>query len=151
MTEILSLETIKLQAVVTSKEDAIRQAGELLVASGCVRPDYIQGMLAREQTMSTYIGNGVSIPHGQFGDLQLVNRTGISVLQVPDGIEWEDGEKAYLVVGIAATGDEHIMVLQNLAEVVEDEDTAQFLATTTEPNAILEKLNKPLQDEETDS
>ena len=148
MAEILSLETIKIQATVESKEDAIRKAGELLVASGCVKPAYVEGMLAREQTMSTYIGNGVSIPHGQFGDLQLVNRTGISVLQVPAGIEWEDGEKAYLIVGIAATGDEHIMVLQNLAEVVEDEDTAQFLATTTDPAAILEKLNKPIHEEE---
>ncbi len=100
--------------------------------------------------MSTYIGNGVSIPHGQFGDLQQVNRTGISVLQVPAGIEWEDGEKAYLIVGIAATGDEHIMVLQNLAEVVEDEDTAQLLATTTDPAVILENLNKPIQAEEDD-
>jgi len=145
MADILSLDTIKIQATVESKEDAIRQAGELLVASGCVHPDYVKGMLAREKTMSTFVGNGVSIPHGEFADLQLVNRSGISVLQVPAGVEWEEGEKAYLIVGICATGDEHITILQNLAEVVEDLETAQFLATTTDAGAILEKLNSPIQ------
>lgn len=145
MADILSLDTIKIQATVESKEDAIRQAGELLVASGCVHPDYVKGMLAREKIMSTFVGNGVSIPHGEFADSRLVNRSGISVLQVPAGVEWEDGEKAYLIVGICATGDEHITILQNLAEVVEDLETAQFLAITTDVGAILEKLNRPIQ------
>lgn len=147
MADILSLATIKIQATVESKEDAIRQAGNLLVASGCVHPDYVRGMLAREKTMSTYVGNGVSIPHGEFADLKLVNRSGISVLQIPEGVEWEEGEKAYLVVGICATGDEHITILQNLAEVVEDIETAQFLATTTNAAEILAKLNRPIQKE----
>ncbi len=148
MADILSLEMIRIQTTVESKEDAIRKAGELLVASGCVHPDYIKGMLAREQTMSTYVGNGVSIPHGQFNDLQLVNRSGISVLQVPSGVEWDDGEKAYLIVGISATGHEHIVILQNLAEVVQDLETAKFLATTTNARDIFDKLNKPIPNDE---
>ncbi|MFZ3070648.1 MAG: PTS sugar transporter subunit IIA [Anaerolineaceae bacterium] len=146
MSDILSLETVQIQARVESKEDAICQAGELLVKSGCVHPDYVKGMLARELTMSTYIGNGVSIPHGQFGDLELVYRSGISVLQVPAGIEWSYGEKAYLVVGIAATGEEHIKILQNLAEVVEDEQTAQLLAQTKDAQEIVDMLNKPVEE-----
>ena len=77
MADILSLETVEVQAHVSSKEEAITRAGELLVRAGCVEKDYVKGMLARELTMSTFIGNGVSIPHGEFGDLQLVNRTGI--------------------------------------------------------------------------
>jgi len=141
MVDILSLDTISLNAEAATKQDAIRQAGELLVKSGCVKPDYVKGMLAREETMSTYVGNGVSIPHGEFGDLELVIRTGISVLQLPKGVDWMDGEKAYLVVGIAATSDEHIQVLQNLAEVVEDPATAEMLAHTTDPQVILSHLN----------
>lgn len=141
MTEILSRETINLQAEVESKEDAIRQAGELLVKSGCVHPDYVKGMLEREKTMSTYVGNGVSIPHGQFDDLSLVYRTGISVLQVPKGIEWQPGNIAYLIVGIAATSGEHIGILRNLAEVVEDDNTAKMLAETLDPEVILSHLN----------
>jgi phosphocarrier protein FPr len=147
MAEILSLNTIQLNAAASSKEDAIRKAGALLVSSGCVHADYVSGMLEREKTMSTYVGNGVSIPHGQFNDLSLVYRTGISVLQVPAGVEWEDGEMAYLVVGIAAKGEEHVHVLANLAEVLEDEDTARMLAQTSDPQVILEHLNRPPKEE----
>lgn len=142
MADILSRETIRLQASAVDKEDAIRQAGELLVKAGCVKPDYVKGMLEREKTMSTFVGNGVSIPHGQFDDLELVNRSGISVLQVPDGVEWQPGMTAYLIVGIAATHGEHISILQNLAEVVEEIETAEMLAQTTDPEIILHHLNK---------
>jgi mannitol/fructose-specific phosphotransferase system IIA component len=142
MPNILTLETIRLQAAAETKEDAIRQAGELLVNAGCVKPEYVLGMLEREKTMSTFVGNGVSIPHGQFDDLELVNRSGISVLQVPEGVEWGPDMTAYLIVGIAATHGEHISILQNLAEVVEDIDTADMLAQTTDPQVILEHLNR---------
>jgi phosphocarrier protein FPr len=142
MADILSHETIRLQASAVDKEDAIRQAGELLVKAGCVKPDYVKGMLEREKTMSTFVGNGVSIPHGQFDDLELVNRSGISVLQIPEGVEWLPGMTAYLIVGIAATHGEHISILQNLAEVVEEIETAEMLAQTTDPEIILQHLNK---------
>ncbi len=148
MAEIVSISTIQMKAAAGSKEDAICMAGALLVNAGRVHPDYVKGMLEREKVMSTFAGNGVSIPHGQFNDLSLVYQTGISVLQVPEGVEWEDGEKVYLVVGIAAKGEEHIQVLANLANVLEDFDTAQLLAQTDDPQVILGYLNKPVVKEE---
>lgn len=144
---IVSIETVRLQVQVRDKQDAIQQAGELLVQSGCVAPTYVRGMLAREQTMSTYLGNGVAIPHGQHENLVDVRRTGISVLQIPDGVEWEPGERAYLVIGIAANADEHVGVLANLAEVIEDPDAADQLARTTDPMQIIERLNREHEDE----
>jgi mannitol/fructose-specific phosphotransferase system IIA component len=137
---ILALDRIKLGATAVDKADAIRQSGELLVQSGCVQPAYVNGMLAREATMSTYLGNGVSIPHGEFENRADILQTGISVLQLPDGVEWEDGEKAYLVIGIAASSDEHVNVLSNLAEVIEDEDKTEELIKTTDPALILTSL-----------
>jgi mannitol/fructose-specific phosphotransferase system IIA component len=95
--DIVSPETVQLNASSTSKKEAIRQAGELLVKAGRVAPAYVDGMLAREETMSTYIGNGVAIPHGQFEDRELIHSTGISVVQFPDGVEWNPDEVAYLV------------------------------------------------------
>jgi phosphocarrier protein FPr len=144
---IVSEATIQLSAQAHDKQDAIRQAGELLVQGGCVEPPYVLGMLAREQTMSTYLGNGVAIPHGQHEDLGLVRRTGISVLQIPAGVEWEPGELAYLVIGIASTSDEHIGVLANLAEIVEDPDAAEQFARTTDPASIMERLNRTYVEE----
>lgn len=139
---ILSEDRIQLQATAVDKTDAIRQSGELLVKSGCVEPGYVDGMLAREETMSTYLGNGVSIPHGQYDNRSQIIKTGISVLQLPDGVEWEDGEKAYLVIGIAAAADEHVTVLSNLAEAIEDEEIAQQMITTRDPAMILNTLEK---------
>lgn len=137
---ILSADRIRLQATATDKADAIRQAGELLVSTGCVKPAYVDGMLAREETMSTYLGSGVSIPHGQFDNREQIMQTGISVLQVPQGVEWEDDEKAYLIIGIAASSDEHVGVLANLAEALEDEDLLEQLISTDDPSLILTHL-----------
>ena len=144
---ILSAERIQLGATAVDKSDAIRQVGALLVQSGCVEPAYVAGMLAREETMSTYLGNGVSIPHGQYENRSDILQTGISVLQLPQGVEWEDGEKAYLVIGIAASSDEHVGVLSNLAEVIEDEDTTNDLIQTTDPALILAQLGKEQTEE----
>ncbi len=100
--------------------------------------------------MSTYVGNGVAIPHGQFDDLTLIQKTGISVLQLPQGVEWEDGEIAYLIVGIAATSDEHVNILANLAEAVEEPETVQAMAKTDDPNLIMEHLNREPEEDEDD-
>ena len=140
---LLTRELVRLGARAASKEDAIRQAGELLVRAECVAPGYVDGMLARERTMSTYLGSGVAIPHGTFDEIALVRRTGLSVLQVPEGVEWEDGEKAYLVVGIAAQGDEQVEVLQRLAEVVEDEALTRSLIEASDPGLVVESLLRP--------
>lgn len=139
---ILAPERIQLQATAVDKVDAIRQTGQLLVNSGCVHARYIEGMLAREEVMSTYLGNGVSIPHGQYDNREDIIQTGISVLQIPEGVEWEDGEKAYLIIGIAASSDDHIGVLSNLAEVIEDEAMTQRLSQTSDPALILAELSK---------
>lgn len=142
---VLALERIRLGATASDKLDAIRQAGELLVASGCVTPGYVEGMLARERTMSTYLGNGVAIPHGEYDNRADVLKTGISVLQLPAGVEWEDGELAHLIIGIAASSDEHVGVLASLAEVVEDEDKIGALIHATDPATILAAL-EPAQE-----
>ncbi|RMF04913.1 MAG: phosphoenolpyruvate-dependent sugar phosphotransferase system EIIA 2 [Chloroflexi bacterium] len=146
---IISLQTVQLNAQATSKEEAIRMAGELLVKAGHVAPSYVDGMLAREQTMSTYIGNGVAIPHGQFDDKGSIYSTGISAVQFLDGIVWDEDdedEKAYLVIGIAATADEHIGVLSNLAEAIEEPEDAEKLVRASDPMEIIERLSRPQEE-----
>jgi len=138
---ILSRERIQLNATAVDRSDAIRKAGDLLVSSGCVLPQYIDGMLLRETTMSTYLGSGVAIPHGVYENKEHVLQTGISVLQLPQGVEWDPGEMAYLVIGIAASSDEHVGVLASLAEAVEDEAILNELISATEPEIILKHLS----------
>jgi mannitol/fructose-specific phosphotransferase system IIA component len=140
---ILSKERIQLNAIATDRTDAIRKAGDLLVKTGCVTPEYVDGMLKREESMSTYLGSGVSIPHGVYENKDHVLQTGISVLQLPQGVEWdEDGEPVYLVIGIAASSDEHVGVLASLAEAVEDEEVLNEMIHATDPEVILKHLGK---------
>lgn len=144
-TDILTTDLISLGATPATKKDAIMQAGQLLVENGVVEAEYVNGMLAREETMSTFLGNGVAIPHGTYDHLSNIQRTGISVLQIPEGISWgeDEDEVAYLVIGIAAKADEHITILSNLAEVMEDEEAVALLTKTTDPQAILDALAAP--------
>lgn len=137
---IVSKERICLQANAKDKEEAIRKAGDLLVETGCVLPPYIDGMLAREQSMSTSLGNGVAIPHGVYENRDHILKTGISVLQLPAGVDWDEEEKVYLVIGIAATSDEHVEVLSNLADVIDDENNLSELLSTTDPDVIVKYL-----------
>jgi len=139
---ILTDDLILLQAKAESKEDAIRKCGQLLVDGGRVEAGYVDGMLARERTMSTYLGNGVSIPHGEYDNRAQILKTGLSILQIPQGVEWEDGEKAYLVIGIAAQEDEHVNVLANLAEAVEEEEITRLLISTKDKQVILDYLGE---------
>lgn len=139
---ILTENLILLQANVESKEDAIRKCGQLLVAAGRVEAGYVDGMLAREETMSTYLGNGVSIPHGEYDNRAQILKTGLSILQIPQGVEWEDGEKAYLVIGIAAQEDEHVNVLAKLAEAVEEEEITKLLTSTKDKQVIMDYLGE---------
>lgn len=148
---IISTDTILLNAQAANKEEAIKLAGQLLVDAGHVALSYVDGMLAREQTMSTYIGNGVAIPHGQFDDKSSINSTGISVVQVLSGVDWGEDETAYLIIGIAATADEHIGILTNLAEALEEPDEAQELVEATDPNFIIERLSRPQEESESET
>ncbi len=138
---ILSKDRISLQAKAVDKTDAIRKAGELLVKSGCVLPQYVDGMLAREKSMSTSLGNGVAIPHGVYENRDHILHTGLSVLQLADGVEWDEGEKVYLVIGIAASSDEHVGVLSNLADVIDDENNLAELLKTTDPDVVVRYLS----------
>ena len=139
---ILSKERISLRASATDKVDAIRKAGDLLVNSGCVLPEYVDGMLKREESMSTSLGNGVAIPHGVYENRDHILHTGISVLQLTDAVEWDDGDLVLMVIGIAAVGDEHVGVLANLAEVIDNEDTLAELLKTNDPDVVVKYLGE---------
>jgi phosphoenolpyruvate-protein phosphotransferase len=142
----LEQSNVQLHARVANKEEAIREVGDLLFKSQYIKLGYIDSMMAREKVANTYLGNEISIPHGLPKDRDLILRTGISVLQVPDGVEWNPGETVRLVVGIAARSDEHLELLANLTHVLGDEQTVRRLATTKDPDDIIKALTR-LRDE----
>jgi multiphosphoryl transfer protein len=137
----LDRSTVRLDARVPDKLEAIRGVGRLLVESGHIKAGYVDSMLAREKVADTYLGNGVAIPHGLPKDRELIVRTGIAVLQVPAGVEWNPGERVRLVVGIAARSDEHLEILANLTRVLDNEVALRRLAETRDIALVIEVLS----------
>ena len=97
-------------------------------------------MQEREKIVSTYMGMGVAIPHGTSQAKDTVKKTGIVVMQYPDGVDFGD-EKAQLVFGIAGIGDEHLDLLSKICSMLEDEDILETFKTTSDINWVLEHLN----------
>lgn len=134
---ILSTNKVKLNAKPKDKFEAIRLAGQLLVDAGHVTAAYIDKMIEREQTLSTFMGNGLAIPHGTQDSKSLIISTGLSIVQIPDGVDFGDGETANLVIGIAAAGNDHLDILTNVAMICsEDENIEQIMQAST-PEAMV--------------
>ncbi|MGH3878128.1 MAG: PTS sugar transporter subunit IIA [Actinophytocola sp.] len=137
--DVLPREGIRLALSATDKWDAIRQSGALLAELGAVEDGYPETMLERERSVSTYIGEGVAIPHGTDESRALVRRTTLGVLQFPAGVEW-DGKPVTICVAIAAKGDEHVAVLSALAQILMDPGQAARLRTSTSVEEVHELL-----------
>ena len=128
----LSESNIHLNTNAADKQQAIEMAASALVQADNVENGYLQGMLARELQTSTFLGNGIAIPHGTLDTRSMVKKTGVQVFQFPQGIEWGEGNIAYVVIGIAARSDEHLSLLRQLTHVLSNEDTAAKLAKITD-------------------
>lgn len=138
--QIINVAGIKLNQAPVSKEEAIRAAGQLLVAQGCVDNAYVDAMVERENRVSTYMGMGIAIPHGTSEAKGTVKKTGIVLLQYPEGVDFGK-EKAQLVIGIAGIGDEHLQLLSNICNILEDEAVLEQMKTTDDVQWILDKLS----------
>ena len=143
--EILKKTAIAVSQELSSKEEATILAGKLLKDSGSVQEEYIDSMLEKLETQSfaIYKGNGVAIPHGMAEGSKYVKNTGISIIQVPSGVEWNE-ERAYIVVGIAANSDDHMNVLASLADAIEDPNEAKKLWSESSVDKIFDLLSENL-------
>lgn len=139
----LSAENIFLNLNASNKEQAIRFAGEMLVAGGYVEPDYVDAMLAREALTTTYLGESIAVPHGTVEAKDRVLRTGIVICQYPQGVRFGDEPEdvARLVIGIAARNNEHVQVIARIANALDDKDVIARLTQTSSVQEILELLS----------
>lgn len=138
--EVLAKDNILIGLKTESKDDAILRAGHLLEQKGYALKGYAEAMLKRENESTTYMGMGIAIPHGTDEAKKDIIRSGIVILQYPEGVDFGD-EKAYLIAGIAGKGDEHIEILASLGETFEDEDKLKTLMSAGDPNIIYNILN----------
>ena len=126
MSEILTLSQIRVPGRATSKDDAIREAGQLLVDSGAVDPAYVDAMFEREKSVSTYMGNYLAIPHGTNEAKDTIGRSAISVVRYDAPIDW-NGNEVRFAVGIAGVNNGHLEILGKIAIVFSDSDEVDKL------------------------
>lgn len=137
--DILTEDNIILGQKISDKWEGIRLAGEILVRNGYVTQGYVDDMIKRERDSSVYIGNHVAIPHGLVDSGSKILNSGISFVQVPDGVSFGD-EDAYMIIGVAGKGEEHMGILGSIAMACMDLENVNKLRTTTDKQEIIRIL-----------
>jgi PTS system mannitol-specific IIC component len=145
---VLPREAIVLSGTARTRDDAITEAGELLVASGAVDPSYVDAMHEREKSVSTHMGNLLAIPHGTNDAKSSIRRTALSFVRYTDPVDW-NGHPVKFVVGIAGVGDEHLALLGQIARVfvdpsrVDELEAAQSSAEVTRVLGVVSEERSP--------
>jgi len=133
---VLALDSIVLEGRAATRDAAIEEAGQLLVAEGAVPDAYVLAMHDRERSVSTYMGNGLAIPHGTDEAKRLVLRTAISYVRYPASVTWDGERRAEFVVAVAGTGDDHLRVLSRLAKIFVDPEQVEQLRLAQTPEQV---------------
>ncbi|UPW16819.1 fused PTS fructose transporter subunit IIA/HPr protein [Agarivorans sp. TSD2052] len=136
---------IHLDQSAENKQSAITFLAKALFENGLVTADYVNGMLEREQVNSTYLGNGIAIPHGTTETRSLVKSTGVSVHHYPLGVDWGDGNTVYLAIGIAAKSAEHLVILKQLTKVLSMDGADELIRNATNIDTLINLLNGDTQ------
>ena len=140
---VLNLGQIRIHSGSVAKDDAMAEAARILQYAGAVTGAYLDAMRQREQTVSTYMGNELAIPHGTNETKDAILASALSFVRYDGGVDW-DGEKVTFVVGIAGKGDEHLDILSQIALIFSEEEEVERLKAAATPEdlyALLSSVN----------
>ncbi len=138
--EVLNVGQVRIHGGSVSREDAMKEAADILQAAGAVTGAYYDAMQQREETVSTYMGNELAIPHGTNETKETILDSALSVVRYDGGVDW-DGNPVTFVVGIAGKGDEHLEILSQIALVFSDEDEVAKLKQAQTPEELYTLLS----------
>ena len=145
MSDILTQNLIKVPGTAAGKDDAIREAGQLLVDAGAVKPQYVDAMFEREKSVSTYMGNYLAIPHGTNESKDEILRSALSVVRYDRPIDW-DGNEVRFAVGVAGVEGGHLEILNKIAIVFSDMDEVEKLLAAGSAEEVYEHLHAVHED-----
>jgi PTS system mannitol-specific IIA component len=137
---LLAADSVRLHEHAADKSEAILACGRALLEAGAVTEEYLPAMLEREQSITTYIGEGVAIPHATLAGKAAVVRDALCFLRFPEGVDWGGGNRATLCIGIAAQGNGHVAILAELAQVLMDPERAEALRTAQDVDTVWRML-----------
>ncbi|PPF25419.1 PTS mannitol transporter subunit IIA [Rathayibacter tritici] len=141
MSDVLTIGQIDASGTATTKEAAIKEAADMLVGVGAVTPAYYEAMLAREATVSTYMGNLLAIPHGTNDAKDEIRSSALSFVRYAQPIDW-DGNEVRFVVGIAGVDNEHLEILSKIAIIFSGEDEVQKLLDAPDAQSLYSLLGE---------
>jgi PTS system mannitol-specific IIA component len=145
MSDVLTQSQVKVPGDARSKDDAIREAGQLLVDAGAVTPAYVDAMFEREKSVSTYMGNFLAIPHGTNEAKDSIGRSAISVVRYDAPIDW-GGNEVRFAVGIAGVNNGHLEILGKIAIVFSDSDEVEKLLAAGSADELYDLLQAVNED-----
>jgi mannitol PTS system EIIA component len=145
VSDVLTSDQVKVPGEARSKDDAIREAGQILVAAGAVSPAYVDAMFEREKSVSTYMGNFLAIPHGTNEAKDSISRSAISVVRYDEPVDW-DGNEVRFAVGIAGVENGHLEILGKIAIVFSDTDEVDKLLAAGSAEELYQLLHAVNQD-----
>ncbi|MGP6172101.1 PTS sugar transporter subunit IIA [Microbacterium sp. A204] len=137
---VLTIGQVRIHPGAITQDEALQEATDILVAAGAVTPAYVDAMKLREETVSTFMGNGLAIPHGTNETKEAILASGLSVVRYDGGVDWA-GEQATFVIGIAGRGDEHLEILSQIAILFSDEDDVAKLNAAQTPDELFALLS----------
>ena len=137
---VLTIDQVRIHPGSATQDQALQEATDILVAAGAVTDAYVDAMRQREETVSTYMGNGLAIPHGTNDTKEAILASGLSVVRYDGGVDWA-GEQATFVIGIAGRGDEHLEILSQIAILFSDEDDVAKLNAAETPDELFALLS----------
>jgi PTS system mannitol-specific IIA component len=143
---VLELDRITLNGAAASRDDAIREVGAMLVNAGAVEPAYVDAMFDRENTVSTYMGNWLAIPHGTNEAKDTILRSALAIVRYDSTLDW-GGNEVRFVIGIAGQNNEHLGILSKIAIVFSDEDEVDKLLAARTPEELFELLGDVNEDD----
>ncbi|MFH4481200.1 fused PTS fructose transporter subunit IIA/HPr protein [Vibrio diabolicus] len=141
----LNKNDITLSQSATDKFEAIKSIAQSLTDKGLVEQGYVEGMLNRENQNSTFLGNGIAIPHGTTDTRSMVKTTGVAVHHFPQGVDWGDSNTVFVAIGIAAKSDEHLGILKQLTKVLGADGVEERLRNAKNEDEIIALLHGDVQ------
>ena len=146
ISELLSRESIELNASASDKKDAINKIVDLMAKSGKIADidTYRKGVFAREEESTTAVGEGVAIPHCKS---DAVKAPGLAAMIVPNGVDFDapDGDKVNVMFLIAAPNTKdnvHVDVLSKLSVLLLDEGFTASLKAAKSVDEFIAAIDK---------
>ena len=147
LADLLTVSQIKLEGAATSRDEAIRETGQILVDSGAVKPEFVDAMVEQEKLTSTYIGNFLAVPHGTNEAKDSINAPALSVVRFKEPIDW-DGKEVLFAVGLAGYEDGLLEILGQIAIIFSDTDEVDKLVAAGSAQEVYDLLNSVNEDDD---